>query len=451
MNPTLDDLRKRMEPVPPGRCLVGVSGGADSVALLKLLAGNGAGGTVEAVHVNHGIRGTAADQDESFVRKLCKEMGIPLHVYHPDLDGRTDENAARKARFQCFRECIRKTGADWLVLAHHMDDLAETFLMRLLRGAGTEGLGCMSTRDSVFGIPVFRPMLRMRRSEIRLALTNEGISWREDDSNLDPAYLRNDVRMRLMPLMEEMSPGAAARIAAAARSIADDNETLRLETRQMLNRCAGKHWIDIRLVSPLTQGQRARLLRQWWRDNAPPLEEHELSSEQTERLVALSMRLNGKINLPGGLYAVQGKQALHLTGFQDENPEETSLSGSMTAFGEFGLECAESEGTSGDGKTEQEVPVGFTDGCVIRTRKPGDRIVPFGMTGSRKLQDYLTDRGIDAPWRDRIPLLCRGHEVLLAAGVGAGNIPKWRKEDEHIRLRWHGSMPWNREQRQEAD
>ena len=94
--------------------------------------------------------------------------------------------------------------------------------------------------------------------------------------------------------------------------------------------------------------------------------------------------------------------------------------------------------------TEQEVPAGFAKDCIIRSRRPGDRIQPFGMRGSRKLQDYLTDRGIDEPWRDRIPLLCRGNEVLLAAGVGAGNIPEWKKNEAHDRLRWLGDMPWNR-------
>ena len=115
----------------------------------------------------------------------------------------------------------------------------------------------------------------------------------------------------------------------------------------------------------------------------------------------------------------------------------------LTVFGRFALHIDRSEGNSGDGKLEQEVPESFTHGCVIRTRRPGDRITPFGMKGSRKLQDYLTDRGIDEPWRDEIPLLCRGNEVLLAAGVGAGDIPRWRQDPGNVRLKWRGDMPWS--------
>ena len=106
------------------------------------------------------------------------------------------------------------------------------------------------------------------------------------------------------------------------------------------------------------------------------------------------------------------------------------------------MEIRPGEDNPGNGKTEQEVPAGFTEGCEIRTRRPGDRIYPFGMKGEKSLQDYLTDRRIDRAWRDRIPLLCRGQEVLLAAGVGAGRIPRWEKASRRERLVWKGSMPW---------
>ena len=118
--------------------------------------------------------------------------------------------------------------------------------------------------------------------------------------------------------------------------------------------------------------------------------------------------------------------------------------GEKTDFGPITLLAGPGRGNPGDGKREQEVPAGWADGCVIRTRQSGDRITPFGMAGSQKLQDYLTDRGIDAPWRDRIPLICRGNEVLLVAGVGAGSIPRWTGEKDWIRLTWQGDMPWER-------
>ncbi len=446
MREQLKELRRKLAPMPQGRYLIGLSGGADSVALLTMLAGESAapGIAIEAVHVNHGLRGAESDGDEAFVRELCETYHVPLHVFRVDLQGRKDENAAREARFRCFRECMADTEADCLVLAHHADDLAETFMMRLLRGAGPEGLGCMKAADTRDGVRILRPMLKIRRFEIREALRESGIPWREDSSNRNADYLRNDVRMRLIPLMEEMNAGAAGRIAETARQIAMENEALAAEAERFLRNHAGSRWLDPEALKETPEGMRRRILRQWWRNNAPRMEEHELSAEQTERLAALAAADTGKVNLPGGLFAEKGRKALHLTGMPAEPPREVPVTGDRTDFGPITFRIGSGKGNPGDGKREQEVPEGFLQGCVIRTRRPGDRISPFGMTGSRKLQDYLTDRGIDAAWRDEIPLLCRGNEVLLAAGVGAGNIPEWTAQTEHIRLAWEGEMPWNR-------
>ena len=446
MNERLEKLRQKMDPLPEGRCLAAVSGGADSVALMMLLCGGNISrnSRPEAVHVNHGLRGQESNDDEAFVRALCKAYDVRLHVYRPDLGGRKDENTAREARYRCFRQCMAETNADFLVLAHHADDLAETFMMRLLRGAGPEGLGCMKADDRRDGMRILRPMLKIQRAEIRDVLRESGIPWREDSSNTDPSYLRNDVRMRLMPLMEEMSPGCAGRIAAAAHRISAENELLSGEANRFLAQHAGERWLDYRELASIPAPMQHRILRQWWRNNAPPMEEHELNAEQTELLASAAAGGCRKVNLPGGLHAEKGRQALHLTGLPPREIPETPWHGKKTDFGLISLIAAAGGKNPGDGRLEQEVPAGFINGCTIRSRRPGDRITPFGMNGSRKLQDYLTDRGIDAAWRDEIPLLCRDSEVLLVCGVGAGRIPAWSKQADNIRLIWQGEIPWNR-------
>lgn len=446
MTGLLENLRRKMDPLPEGKCLVGLSGGADSVALLVMSAGEHApeGTSIEAVHVNHGLRGAESDRDESFVRELCGRYHVPLHIYRIDLQGRKDENTAREARFRCFRECMAETRADFLLLAHHADDQAETFMMRLMRGAGPEGLGCIRAADTRDGIRILRPMLRIRRQEIREALRENGIAWREDSSNGSAVYLRNDVRMRLIPLMEEMNAGTAGRIAETARQIAAENEMLAADAEEFLRKYAGDRWIDSDALKKEPECMKRRILRQWWRNNAPRMQEHELSAVQTERLAELAAADSGKINLPGGLYAEKGRQALHLTGLPREPHPPVPVTGNRTDFGPVSLLVLPGNANPGNGRREQEVPPGFLQGCVIRTRRPGDRIIPFGMTGNRKLQDYLTDRGIDAAWRDEIPLLCRGDEVLLVCGVGAGNIPEWTAQTDHIRLAWQGEIPWDR-------
>ncbi len=445
-------LRGRMLPLPGGRVLLGLSGGADSVALTRLLLPLRDEGLLspEAVHVNHGLRGAEADGDEAFVRALCEREGIPLHVFRAELGARRDENAAREARYGCFAACLRETGIRQLVLAHHRDDQAETFLLRLLRGAGPEGLGCMAPVEERGDWRILRPLLAVSGQELRDALRQSGIPWREDGSNAEDGYLRNRVRHLLLPEMERLAPGAAERIARAAELLREEGEALATRAEEICMR-AGPDWIEAAALLPLTEAERARVLRLWWKRGGPTLAEHALSYAQTRSLAALTEAAPGTaVNLPGGWRAERGRRHLHLLPPGRACPAPVAYDPAGVTLAGIALRTGPSQGHPGNGKRAQEVPAAFVAGCVVRTRQPGDRIAPFGMKGEKSLQDYLTDRKVDRAWRDRIPLLCRGSEVLLVAGVGAGRIPPWQTEEKSIRLSWCGDMPWETEEERKA-
>ncbi len=444
MSEAIDGLRRRLFPVGPGRYLLGLSGGADSVAMLLMLLPEIRNGKIilEAVHVNHGLRGEESDKDEAFCTELCRKEGIPIHLFRAELHGRTDEASARKARFSFLSRQYEECGADALILAHHTDDQAETFVMRLLRGAGADGLECMKHEETVNGIHILRPMLRLRREEIRLALTADGYEWREDSSNNDPAFFRNRIRTELIPAMSCMAEDAVDKICRAAGLIAQDNETLNAQAYSLLERYASDTRLDAESLAMEFPALRSRVLRMWWNMHGPELKEHTLSLEQTTALDRLLFAPKGKVNLPADMHAVRAGGYLFLQGKTGEIPDPVPFKSPGTRFGEYRLEATPSEGNPGDGKIAQEIPEGFADGCVIRTRRPGDRIRPFGCSGSRKLQDYLTDRKVAEPFRDKIPLLCRDNEILLVCGVGAGNIPAWDRNTKQVRLTWHGEMPW---------
>ncbi len=445
MSETINILRQRISPVGSGNYLLGLSGGADSTALLLMLIPTIREKEIrlEAVHVNHGLRGTEAEEDERFCRELCKEAGVPLTVYRADLSGRRDEAAAREVRYAAFRKRYAETKADGLILAHNADDQAETYLMRLLRGSGPDGLACMKADETVAGIRILRPMLSLGRERIREALREDGIQWREDSTNEDTAYLRNLIRQELIPVMTRISKTAVEKICNAAAMADEDNRTLNALAKVILDRVSDGWMLDADRLATEPAAIRKRALRIWWKEQGPVLKEHALSAAQTETLEGLLHQSTGKINLPGEMHAIRYGKRLFLTGAETPAPEPVIISGPVTVFGSFQLRETETEGNPGDGKTNQEVPAGFTRDCVLRTRQPGDRIRPFGGTGSRKLQDYLTDRKIAEPFRDRIPLLCRGEEVLLVCGVGAGNIPAWNPGAANVRLTWYGKTPWN--------
>ncbi len=311
----LEGLALRMNPQPEGPVLIGLSGGADSVALTRLMLLGRDRGQVrpEAVHVNHGLRGEESDRDEQFVRNICREWEIPLHVERAELSGRTDENTAREARYLAFRKAMADSGIFTLALAHQREDQAETFLMHLMRGAGPEGLGGMKPAEDRDGYRLIRPLLDISGAELRNALREDGTPWREDGSNRDGRYFRNRIRNELLPRMEEMMPGSAGRIARTAELIRRDNEALEMAAEKIEEAAQESPGMKILPLAGAPEAVRSRVLRQWWRREGPEREERQLSFEQTRRLESLLDAPRGTIiNLPGGWRARREKDHLRL-------------------------------------------------------------------------------------------------------------------------------------------
>lgn len=436
-------LARRMMPL-PGHVLAGVSGGADSVALLLALVvlRDECGLQVNAVHVNHGLRGAASDGDEAFVRALCCEKAVPLCCFRADPPQHPGEAWAREARYGFFREAMRQTGAEALVLAHHRDDQAETLLLHLLRGAGLEGLTGMARETVPDGMRVIRPLLDISRAELREALTESGQAWREDATNEDTKYLRNAVRLELLPLMERLAPGAAVRLAQTASLLRADANALGSRAAQFLTENAGEDWLDAAALAALDEGMRARVVRAWWQRACGTA----LDQRQTKALADLARAGRGAAcSLPERRTGLRGWRCIHLIPPEAPEPLPSVLvTAEGAAFGGFTLTLLPGTEVPGDGKTSQRLPRTMVAGCEVRTRRQGDFIRPFGSAGSQSLQDYLVNRRIDAPFRDRIPLLCRGSEVLLVCGVGAGGVPRADSPAEQVLAVWSGDMPWRR-------
>ena len=428
------EMLRRLPPLPE-RLLIGLSGGADSVALTELLVCLRAQGRVRlwAVHVNHGLRGTQSDEDERFVRDLCQREGIPLTVCRACPPEHPGEDWARQARYGFFREELRRCGAQAVALAHHRDDQAETLLLHLLRGAGLTGLSAMVPEGESLGVRVVRPLLGFSRQELREALTAAGIPWREDGSNADTRYLRNAVRHELLPLMERLAPGAASRLAGTAELAREDDLALTRQAEGLALRWIGKPWFPLTVLHGLEMALAGRVTRLWWQRQAGGGRgERSLSREQTAALVALSASPAGtRCNLPGGWHGQRGWTHLHLLPPDRARAKpEISLIASPVLPG------------PGDGRFTQSMPAALLSACTVRTRQPGDWLRPFGGGGRQTLQDYFVNHRVDAPFRDSVPLVCRGSEVLLAAGVGAGNVPPMDPTEDQLLLRWRGEMPW---------
>jgi tRNA(Ile)-lysidine synthase len=228
----LDRVAKFMAAVGPERKpgVIAVSGGPDSVALLRLFVELRQNGDLIVAHLNHRLRGPDSDADEDFVQNLAKEFALPFHSKRADVAelarsrGENLENAARQVRYDWFTEIAASVGAGWVATGHTADDQAETVLHRLLRGSGLQGLsGIPPRRELAPGVDLIRPLLGESRAEVLAYLVDNKQEFRSDASNLDLAFTRNRIRRELLPVLaKDYNPAIVSvvgRLAEQARAV----------------------------------------------------------------------------------------------------------------------------------------------------------------------------------------------------------------------------------------
>lgn len=411
----------------PRSVLVGVSGGADSVALLVSLCELRREHelTLFAVHVNHGLRKNAT-LDEAFCKKLCSMLDVPLICKKVEIPGKSNVEAeARKVRYAAFREAMASTQAEMLALAHHLDDQAETVVMHLLYGAGASGLGGMRENR----MALWRPFLQLRRAEVQQYLLELGYSWREDESNADTAFTRNRIRVQIMPALEACAPEAVRAIGRTAEIVQAEDDYLNQLADEWIANNASKSRFAFLLVEPLCQQHLAlqrRILRRY-----ALIRGIDIDFRLTESLRAMLEGKKGAIeNLPDDWHAFRSKTRLHF--FCDRLP---------AACVQGKLSVDEVSGSSAS-LYSQPLPQSQLHDLQLRTRRPGDFIHPFGMKGKKSLKEYMIDHSVDRPFRDAWPLICRGSEVLWVIGIGASE--KLRVSDRDMpahRLIFSGLLP----------
>jgi len=412
----------------PKGILAAVSGGADSMALLAALAAisREKGIDLLAVHVDHGIREESV-QDGDFVSRYCRDFMVPCRVIHVKLKSNS-ENDAREARYQALYGIALEGGYPVIALAHHLRDQAETMLLHLFRGSGLQGLAGMDEcrqekRGLGAGIRLWRPFLEVPPHILREALKEKEISWREDATNAGDMYLRNYLRHRVLPAVEERFPAAQQAMGRAARILRDDEEYLQLMAMDFLNRyaCAGDPCPFV-LLQPLRKQHLAlqrRILRAFF-----PVS---LDYEQTERLIQL--RPGEQVNLPAGWKAFNSGSRFHALPPNAPSP----------SIGEISV--LPYLGDAGDGYRRQAIPRELLKRAELRFRRPGDTIHPLGGPGRKKIQDYWVDKKMDRPFRPYLPLLCIGERVLWSIGVGPGEEMRVHPGDEAVLLEYIGYLP----------
>lgn len=450
--------------------VIGFSGGPDSTCLLHVLynLASDLELSLYAVHINHCLRDGEADKDQAYTEATCKRMGIPYRVFTYDvktmasLEGLTTEEMGRQLRYQAFDqvrdEILKKAKKEGkhlsvkIAIAQNQNDQAETVLMRILRGTGTDGLAGMEyIRDG----KIIRPLLDISREEIESYCTENALNPRIDLTNLEPMYTRNKIRLELIPLLSEQYNGSIlAALNRLAQIASEDKEYLYTEVDKVIDT----------IIPNKSEVNQRKLIRKEYQKLHPAV---------GKRIINHSIKEIGLLQDISTVHLEQADKMIRngKVGDQMDFPKSYGLIIHYETAELYKKDCKEKiksrkdEGNlfsyriNMDGTTEipelnaylrvkilkadqldcliRKNPFSacleysgqqLFDNIYLRTRRPGDYIVPFGMKGTKKLQDFFVDEKIPQQQREQIPLVCLGSEVLWIIGSRINEKYKIKKE-----------------------
>jgi tRNA(Ile)-lysidine synthase len=435
--------------VPGDKVLVAVSGGPDSLCLLHLLSklAGKLNITVQAVHVNHGLRPQAA-REALYVRKIATGLGLPVSVYRADVQklaregGYSLQDAARRARYRCLRQAAAKSGARCIVTAHHEDDRVENLLLRLLGGSGLDGLAGLPVRRRLEeNLLLARPLFHVSRREIAGYCRAHGLRPLLDRSNRETHYQRNRVRLLLLPwLKKEFGGHVRDALLRTCDLLAGESELLKhLATGQLerviLEKSAGKLRLDIAGLRQLPLPLRRRVVRLalWQAGVERPSAVH----TQAVLHLADSRRPSGTNSLPAGFTAVREYGCLKIeqkASIDVPEPAGQALTLAVPGSTQLPWSSHTIRAEILPASSVRLPPVDRSEAyldlerlelpLLVRTRCPGDRMRPLGAGGSRKLKKILIDKKVPLAERGRLPLVLSGERIAWAAGVEIADFCK---------------------------
>ena len=383
------------------KVLVALSGGADSVALLRVLLSLGY--TCECTHCNFHLRGLESDRDENFVRQLCEEHSIPLHVTHFDTSAYAKEHhlsiemAARELRYEWFEHIRKEIEASVIAVAHHRDDSVETFLLNLMRGAGINGLKGIPVKNGY----IVRPLLSVSRDVILdyLQAINQG--YVTDSTNLEDEYMRNKIRLNILPLMKEVNPSVMETIQETTfrlSEVANIYQKDRMEAITHKVTFLSPELLRISLIDVLEDVAPISLLHE-------VLSPKGFNASQIRDIYrSLSSSQSGKRFFSTEWEVLRDREYLWIQK-KDSSPlipeliiEEIERTPSFVIPRDKHIACLDADK--------------LNHPLTIRKWERGDKFIPLGMNGKKKVSDYLTDKKFSLFQKENQYVVCSGEDIV---------------------------------------
>ncbi|MCL6518469.1 MAG: tRNA lysidine(34) synthetase TilS [Armatimonadetes bacterium] len=429
--------------LPGEKVLVAVSGGPDSVALLHALwtVRDELSISLHVAHLNHSFRGEESDKDEEYVRSLAANLLIPCSVEKVDVPKIqktlriSAEQAARLVRYEFLENTAEKIGASRIALGHTADDQVETVLMNIIRGTGVDGLvGMPPVRGKII-----RPLISVRRKDVNAYIQEAGLQPRIDETNLLPIYTRNRIRLQLLPTLRVFNPDIDTAILQLAELARADSAYLDEKAKEAFiqntkSRDGKSVHLDLSVFEVEPLAIRRRVIREAYK--AIKGEITDLGYKHVEELLRLIATVGGfRYELPGGIFV---EKSGRLISFYSERPPdqpiiykyELAVPGKTVITEadliiEAEIITEKIEPLRPRGSMEVVLDYDAIRGSLIaRNWKPGDRIQPLGMVGSKKLQDLFTDEKIPRQMRYRTPVIEDSEKIVWVVGLAVSELAK---------------------------
>ena len=429
------------------KLVVAVSGGADSVCLLHILARHRSDLNVElhVAHLNHQLRGAESDADASYVSDLARKLGVPatiecrdVAVYH-DRKGGSLEEAAREVRYGFLADVAEKVDATKVVTGHTCDDHIETILLHLLRGSGTTGLRGLQSHSAFpyaqknCSLELIRPLLEITRQETMDYCRRHRLAPRSDSSNKSLSFLRNRIRLELLPVLRSYNPGVDRALLRLAGIAGDDisfiEEQASLTWPDLVQEDGNVLYLDVNKMLALPHALQRQVFRKAIKQLRGNLKDVE--AEHIEIMIeSLSKPAGKRFHLPDGLTlsTEYGRLVMTATPASVCPLPLIKCTASINIPGETDLpgwrvkaDIIQESVVSDNGLTASFDFEKVGKKLVVRRRRPGDRFQPLGMSQTKKLQDFMVDAKIPRSWRDRVPLVSSARQIFWVVG--------WRVDD----------------------
>ncbi|NDV67629.1 tRNA lysidine(34) synthetase TilS [Dysgonomonas sp. 25] len=416
----LQKVRKYIEQhaliAPRAKVVIGLSGGADSIAMLDILMRLDY--DCIAAHCNFHLRGDESDRDALFVKGICEANNIPLHMVDFETEqyaaGKSIsiEMAARELRYQWFEKLRNEVKADYIAVAHHRDDSIETVLLNLIRGTGIRGLTGIPVRNGA----IIRPLLCLSREEILAYIAERSLSYVDDHTNSEDIYTRNRIRLKVLPLLETINPSVRDSIAQTAQylSQAEHIYTDYVESAKQAVFDGGK--IDIALLQQQSEPEAVLF---------EILYDYGFHSDVTRQVYFSLDSLSGKVFLSDTHKLVKDRDFLLLSALNKES-EQAVYEVSATGIDAPVRLIMAKHPTSGV-QIEKHPNILYLDynklqfPLKLRRWERGDWFIPFGMTGKKKVSDYFSDNKFSLIDKENTWLLCNGEDIIWVVGHRSDN------------------------------